>query len=124
MTMPLRILCADDNVHVLAMLASTLRSEGYDVETALDGRHALAKVKSERKAFDLIITDHQMPRLDGLGFLKEARSRGYRGRSFVFASPLSEEDKRCYTDLAVDRIIEKPSRNDLLKAVHQLKASP
>lgn len=44
----LRVLCADDNVLVLDMLAKTLESAGHLVEVATDGRAAVARVEKDR----------------------------------------------------------------------------
>ena len=109
-TQPLRILCADDNVHVIAMLEATLQTQGYHVETALDGQHALDAIAAQPDCFDLLITDFRMPRLDGYGLVKEARLAGYTGKIIVFASPLDEQDKRHLRDAPVDAIVEKPTR--------------
>ncbi len=107
---PLRILCADDNVHVVAMLAETLRMHGYCVETAFDGQHALTAITEKPDHFDVLITDFRMPRLDGYGLVKELRPAGYRGKVIIFASPLSDENKQRLRDLSVDAIVEKPGR--------------
>ena len=115
---PLRILCADDNVHVLAMLAETLRSKGHTVDTAVDGQLALNKIAKAPTAFDLVVTDSRMPRLDGFGLVEQARSLGYRGRVIVFATVLSDEDRHRYTDFGVEKIIQKPARaGELIKAI-------
>jgi CheY-like chemotaxis protein/anti-sigma regulatory factor (Ser/Thr protein kinase) len=70
---PTRILIADDDTAVSAMLAKTLREAGYDVDSARDGEEALAKL-SERP-FDVVLTDVWMPRLTGLELLARLRNR-------------------------------------------------
>jgi len=69
--MKLKILTVDDAVTMRKMIVFTLRGAGFDVTEAGDGAEALAKVKAER--FDLIITDLNMPRMNGLEFTREAR---------------------------------------------------
>jgi len=71
---PLRVLCADDNVLVLDMLAKTLASAGHHVEVAPDGRAAVTRVAEDPSYFQLIVTDTRMPRLDGFGVVEEELS--------------------------------------------------
>jgi CheY-like chemotaxis protein len=69
----LRVLCADDNVLVLDLLAKTLRSAGHHVEVARDGRAAAKRVAKDPSYFHLIVTDTRMPSLDGFGLVQEER---------------------------------------------------
>lgn len=59
-----KILVADDEAHILHVVSMKLRNAGYDVVTAVDGEEALELCKSECP--DLLITDYQMPYMDGL----------------------------------------------------------
>jgi CheY-like chemotaxis protein len=120
----LRVLCADDNVLVLDMLAKTLESAGHLVEVATDGRAAVARVEKDPNYFQLIVTDTRMPQLDGFGVVEEARSAGYQGKIIIFANSLSAEDRRRYDDLCVDRVIDKPGKSgELMGAISELKAA-
>ena len=70
-----KILVADDEAHILHVVSMKLRNAGYDVVTAVDGEEALELCKGERP--DLVITDYQMPYMDGLAFclaLRETES--------------------------------------------------
>jgi CheY-like chemotaxis protein len=121
---PLHVLCADDNLLVLDMLANTIRSAGHEVEVATDGEAAVTKVARDPARFQLIVTDTQMPRLDGFGLVEQARSVGYRGRFIVFANGLTPEDRQRYHELHVDRVIDKPAKSgELVRAVNELQAS-
>src|ERR1700739_1013857 len=114
----LRVLCADDNVLVLDLLAKTLRSAGHHVEVATDGRAAVTKVAKDPGYFHLIVTDTRMPSLDGFGLVQEARSAGYHGKIIVFANALSPEERQRYQALQVDRVIDKPGKSgELVKVV-------
>jgi signal transduction histidine kinase/DNA-binding response OmpR family regulator/anti-sigma regulatory factor (Ser/Thr protein kinase) len=66
-----RILFADDNADLRDHVARLLRPY-WDVTTAVDGRDALDKASAE--AFDLVLTDVMMPRLDGFGLIAALRS--------------------------------------------------
>ena len=121
---PLRVLCADDNVLVLDMLAKTLESAGHHVEVATDGRAAISRLTEDPQFFQLIVTDTRMPRLDGFGVVREARSAGFGGRIIVFANALSAEDRQRYAELRVDRVIDKPGKaGELVGAINELQAS-
>jgi CheY-like chemotaxis protein len=119
-----RVLCADDNALVLEMLAKTLESAGHHVEVATDGRAAVTKVAKDPSYFQLIVTDTRMPRLDGFGVVREARSAGYQGKIIVFANALSPEDRQRYRELRVDRVIDKPGKtSQLVEAISELRAA-
>jgi CheY-like chemotaxis protein len=63
----LRILCAEDDEDLLACTAELLHLHEHRVDCAADGREALEKLLQDSAAFDLLITDREMPRLDGVG---------------------------------------------------------
>ncbi len=66
------IFLVDDSATMLMSLKGTLEISGFKVETAGDGEAALTKLKAGLKP-DLIITDINMPRLDGIGLIQEER---------------------------------------------------
>ena len=120
----LRVLCADDNLLVLDMLAKTLESAGHHVEVATDGRAAISRLAEDPDYFHLIVTDTRMPKLDGFGLVQEARSVGFGGRIIVFANALSAEERQRYAELRVDRVIDKPGKaGELVGAISELQAS-
>jgi CheY-like chemotaxis protein len=63
-----RILVADDDEEVVQQIAAALTPLGYRVEVAGDGREALERLRAE--AFDLLILDVMMPRMDGIEVLQ------------------------------------------------------
>ena len=66
------ILAVDDSASIRQMVAFTLKSSGYEVVEAVDGMDGLEKAKS--KTFNLILTDQNMPRMDGLTLIKSLRA--------------------------------------------------
>ena len=70
-----RILVVDDDPQVRGTVLLGLRSRGYQAEAAEDGLEALHHLQHSQ--FDVVVTDIQMPRLDGLALLREMRRRGY-----------------------------------------------
>lgn len=66
------ILIVDDSATIVMSLKNNLEIAGYAVETASDGMEALNKAKSGMKP-DLVITDVNMPRMDGLELINQLR---------------------------------------------------
>ena len=67
------ILAVDDSASMRQMVAFTLKNAGYDVTDAVDGQDALEKAST--RDFDLVLTDQNMPRLDGIGLTKKLRGQ-------------------------------------------------
>ena len=65
------ILTVDDSASIRQMVAFTLKSAGYEVVEAVDGEDGLNKAKS--RAANLVLTDQNMPRMDGLSLIKALR---------------------------------------------------
>ena len=70
-TPPAAILVADDEASYREMLSAMLTPAGYRVETARDGVEAINTLQS--KAFDLVLLDVRMPRVDGIEVLKRIK---------------------------------------------------
>lgn len=66
-----KILAVDDSVSMRQMLGLTLNAAGHQVEQAADGCEALQL--AARRKFDLVITDVNMPRMDGITLVRELR---------------------------------------------------
>jgi two-component system chemotaxis response regulator CheY len=65
------ILAVDDSASMRQMVSFTLKNAGYDVVDAVDGEDAFDKARAQD--FDLVLTDQNMPRLDGIGLTKKLR---------------------------------------------------
>ena len=65
------ILVVDDSTSMRQMVSFTLKNAGYKVVEAVDGEDALDKARSHN--FDLVLTDQNMPRLDGIGLTRKLR---------------------------------------------------
>jgi two-component system chemotaxis response regulator CheY len=65
------VLSVDDSASIRQMVAFTLKTAGYEVIEAVDGQDGLAKAKS--KTVDLVLTDQNMPKMDGLTLIKALR---------------------------------------------------
>lgn len=84
------VLVVDDSPSVRQMISNTLQGAGYAVVTACDGQEALDV--AGRASPDAVITDQNMPNLDGLGFCRAFRARPeHQGVPVVFLSTESED---------------------------------
>ena len=66
------ILTVDDSASMRMLLKATLTAQGYRIEAANDGKHGLERMHEVKP--DLLITDINMPKMDGLGLLQAVRS--------------------------------------------------
>ena len=66
------VLCVDDSASIRQMVGFTLKSSGYEVVEAVDGMDGLDKAKA--KSVNLVLTDQNMPRMDGLTLIKSLRA--------------------------------------------------
>jgi two-component system chemotaxis response regulator CheY len=66
------VLIVDDSVSVRQMVEVTLKSAGYNVTAAKDGLEALNLCKTE--TYDFVLTDQNMPNMDGLTLIKSLRT--------------------------------------------------
>lgn len=72
--MPKVIMTVDDSTSVRQMVSFTLSNAGYEVIEAVDGRDALSKV-GESGTIDMLVTDLNMPNMDGIELVKSVRSQ-------------------------------------------------
>ncbi|MEI6028274.1 MAG: response regulator [Betaproteobacteria bacterium] len=65
------ILAVDDSISMRQMVTYTLKNAGFEVVDAVDGEDAFEKARLRH--FDLVLTDQNMPRLDGIGLTRRLR---------------------------------------------------
>src|SRR5205807_1759531 len=100
-----RILLVDDEQSIQTLLSYPLRKEGYDVVQATDGRQALDRF--DEQAFDLVVLDLMLPKVDGLEVCRRLRSRS--SVPIIMLTAKSEEiDKVVGLELGADDYITKP----------------
>ena len=118
----LRILCADDNTELVELVGDMLRFYGYRVECVYDGEQALKVIEIGPDKFDLLITDMQMPGIDGAELIVKAREAGFDGKVIVFSGALSLESRQRFGDLGVEAIVDKPAdHRQLISVVARLQ---
>lgn len=86
-----KILTVDDSASMRAMVVFTLRGEGFDVTEAVNGKEGLDKAKAGN--FDLIISDVNMPIMNGLEFVTNVRQEAnYRFTPILMLTTESGND--------------------------------
>jgi two-component system chemotaxis response regulator CheY len=86
------IMTVDDSASVRQLVRFTLSGAGYQVIEAVDGRDALAKLTVP---VNLIVTDLNMPNLDGLGLIRDVRANpAYKGVPILMLTTESQATKK------------------------------
>jgi CheY-like chemotaxis protein len=115
-----RVLLVDDSRSIREAVSHILRSGGYAVDTAADGREAWEKL--QLRAYDVLLTDLEMPRLHGLDLIARCRDSAPLGGLpiVVLTSKTSDENRAAAHQRGADAFLTKPvSRRHLLREVGQ-----
>jgi two-component system, chemotaxis family, chemotaxis protein CheY len=114
-TQPARVLYADDLPELREVMRLILHGEGFQVETVSDGDEALQLITEHPDEFDLLITDHHMPRMNGLELVRRLGATAFRGKIMVFSSELDPQVHHDYHNMGVPVILPKPIRPGVLR---------
>jgi DNA-binding response OmpR family regulator len=98
-----QVMVVDDDLALARMLRILFQSEGYDVVMAHDGQQALDRLATGTPS--LVVLDLQMPVLDGRGFYREFRRRGYHSPVLLLSAYNSEAARE---ELGADASLGKP----------------
>jgi two-component system chemotaxis response regulator CheY len=114
-----RILSVDDSASIRQMVSFTLRGAGYELAEAVDGKDGLGKVSAGK--FDLIITDLNMPNMDGIEMISAVRKLpGYAFVPILMLTTESQAEKKdAGRKVGATGWIVKPFNADQLVAVVQ-----
>ena len=110
----------EDETALASAVSDSLRDAGYLVDRAADGEEALGKIKQQ--AFDLVICDLKMPRLDGQSFHRTlaAVAPGLARRVIFVTGDVAGTDAETFLDASGCRWLAKPFRlRELLRAVRE-----
>jgi two-component system, chemotaxis family, chemotaxis protein CheY len=103
-----RILYAEDVRELRELARIVFSRDGHTIDCVEDGTDALERIFADPHTYDLIVTDHHMPRMNGLDLVLQLRQTPYRGKIMVFSSELNPAIATEYRKLGVDRIMFKP----------------
>lgn len=113
----LRILYAEDVPELRDLIRAVFSRDGHHVECVADGVHALDALAANHYRYDLLFTDHHMPRMNGLDLIRNVRRGPFHGKLVVFSSELNPAISAEYHQLGVDRILFKPVYPSYLRQV-------
>ena len=119
------VLVADDSAFIRNIMVSALRGAGYQVEEATDGEEAWEMIRArltESKRYDLLITDVEMPQMDGLHLTSLVRKEeALAGMPVViFSSLASDGNRRKWINLGANQILTKPELPRLVEVAGEL----
>jgi len=116
-----KVLIADDEIHIIHVVAIKLRNNGYEVISAENGADALALACEEKP--DIIVTDYQMPGMTGLELVRQLRRNEATKDTPVImltARDFAVEDNE-KERLRISELLSKPfSPKELLRSVSDI----
>ncbi|MFA5262977.1 MAG: response regulator [Opitutaceae bacterium] len=101
-----KVLLVDDDSLVRIACTRSLNACGYHVIVATDGEGAWEQLRSE--VFDLLITDHKMPKLTGLSLIRRIRDANMKVPSILISGNLPIDEPDLHTLVQPGRFLQKP----------------
>lgn len=118
-----RVLVTDDDPSIRSLLATVLRRANYHVDTAANGREAIAK--TERTRYDAIVLDLMMPAMDGVEVLAHLSDRPLKPKFVVIMSAAPRDAITKAITPNVFATLQKPCGiNDVVATVRACIAAP
>jgi two-component system chemotaxis response regulator CheY len=91
--MPKTLMIVDDSASMRQLVSYTIKEAGYDVLAAVNGKDALDKLSNAK--VDMVITDLNMPEMDGIEFIKKFRTLpDYKFSPIVMLTTESQDEKK------------------------------
>jgi two-component system, chemotaxis family, chemotaxis protein CheY len=121
--MATKVLIVDDSASMRQMTEIILKAAGYEVTQAVDGRDGLSKISED---FDVVISDFNMPNMDGLEFITAIRNGTVnRAVPIIMLTTESEaEKKQAGKEAGATAWITKPvNRDNLVGVVRKVTAT-
>ena len=112
MTITKQVLLLEDDINLSTVLADYLRSKGYVVDTAMDGKEGWDLLLQH--SYDLLLTDIMMPRTNGWQLLKKLRDSNNQIPVIIISAKNSREDIIKGYELGCDDYVTKPFSMDIL----------
>lgn len=110
------ILVVDDSPTVIKFVSFSLKNGGYQVVTASDGMDALEKMSKAERKIDLVITDLNMPNLDGYALIETLRNSEEHARTpiIILSSEEGDDDQRRGMQVGASSYLVKPFKSGVL----------
>jgi DNA-binding NtrC family response regulator len=113
-----KVLIADDEQAITSGLSAILSDEGYDVEIAPDGQKALERLSEDR--YGVVLADLKMPKLDGLGLLRELQARQIPTECIIITGQATVDSAVQAMQQGAYDYIEKPLNSEKLNRLKAL----
>jgi two-component system chemotaxis sensor kinase CheA len=113
-----RILLVDDTPFFRETIGRSLSDAGYDVAAAIHGHDAIDMLA--RETFDMVVSDIEMPVMDGWTFARQAREQGFRGPLLALSSLSKLENEAKARSCGFDAYEEKLNPDRLIQTVEQM----
>jgi CheY-like chemotaxis protein len=116
--LPFKILVAEDNVINQKVTLRILKQFGYGADLVTDGKQALEAM--ERKKYDLVFMDVQMPEMDGLETARHICARfSPSERPYIVALTANalKEDRECCLAAGMDEYLSKPVHAEKIQSI-------
>ena len=107
---PARILYAEDDTVVADFTMELLRAAGHEVAHFVNGAQAWSRFSARPEAWDLLLTDLQMPEMNGFELTHRVRALAPQVKIFVLSGHLNSREIDRFNDLQADEILAKPYR--------------
>jgi DNA-binding response OmpR family regulator len=111
-----RILLAEDDAATRDLVQRALGLDGHDVVVTQDGQEALEKVQDAPGRIDLLITDVQMPGLDGIALIEKVLAANPRLRVVMMSGFADEIGRAAHLKPRIAQIITKPFTLEQIRA--------
>jgi two-component system, OmpR family, response regulator len=116
---PMRILVVEDDKKIASFVVNGLKQSGYAVDHSADGEDGL--IRAQTIAYDAVIVDLMLPRLDGLSLIQQLRAKGIRIPVLILSAKASVDDRVRGLQAGGDDYLTKPfAFSELLARVQAL----
>lgn len=119
MATPIRILAVDDDPNMRRLYELYLNLKVFDITSVSSARLALQKLKTEQ--FDVLITDVQMPQMDGISLIKKIRKEKNKIPAIIISASDTNEIRTSARSSGANLILEKPFEQEaLIQSIEKL----
>lgn len=112
-----KILVADDSKMLNRMISNTISAAGYEVVSVEDGRQALNYITENRSNLSLVVSDIEMPEMDGLQLAKELKSKYNDLPIIMFSSLVNDALRAKVSALDINDLVTKPEIGELVSKI-------
>lgn len=121
---PLRVLYVEDSPISREVVKTILTREGHTVACAEDGEKGVRVLSTSAEVLDVVIVDHEMPGINGIGVVRYLRQIAFRGGVVIHSAALDEKLVAEYGGLGVRHFLPKPTNaSELIATVNSACAA-